>query len=148
MELEGASVLRLDYVLPENSDELYENLEEWFDSPPSTTISTTSIGGSRRRDHTFTSESPTELDSGLGFFDTFSIRAAESYAVTEIITCGTIEEEQITYMKNEFQGSMYIQFDDFEQTLEIVREYIPGEESGAETTVSLIQTGAAAAQRY
>lgn len=134
MDLRNLALLRFDFLLGEESDDMVSEFEEHFGDPPNQ-VSWRDIRDNEQVELTF------EVEPGqLGLpseFDSITVRVIESTdAITEIITLATIDVDQIDNDDSEENtGINFVQRQDWERRLENIRTYIPGEEHGPETTV-------------
>ena len=125
-------LVRFDYVLPENADELYETLEDRADSKPNDAAWST-LRDNIRRDQTF------KLDGNQlsEDFERVNIRVVESSsAFVEVISLAEVSRSSLVDLAFEQEEWMRRhQLSELEKDIEKVRLWIPGNEQGPETTL-------------
>lgn len=135
MEPEKIALLRFDYVLRENTEQVLSGLTDWFGDDPNTRLGTVGIRGDKKVDQTFQLDHPKKL--GLSDFELYAVRLVEtSDAVTEIISVATVKDEKISEIIDQHSpGARIPHYSAWRREMEIIRTKIPEKESGPETTV-------------
>jgi hypothetical protein len=124
-------LVRFDYVLQENADELYQNLEEGSESKQNDYLRPT-IRDNIRRDQTFKfNENLFSTD-----FDSVNIRAVESNgAFVEVISIADVSRSSLVDLAfGSNAGNRRFELERFKRRIERVRQWIPGDKQGFETT--------------
>jgi len=125
-------LVRFDYVLPENADELYEKLADQADGKPND-FSWSTLRDDIRRDQTF------EFDGNRlsPDFERVNIRVVESNsAFVEVISIAEVSRSSLVDLAFEREGwRRRHKLSELEQDIANVRLWIPGDEQGSETTL-------------
>ena len=125
MEPEKIALLRFDYVLRENTEQVLSGLTDWFGDDPNTRLGTVGIRGDKKVDQTFQLDHPKKL--GLSDFELSAVRLVEtSDAVTEIISVATVKDEKISEIIDQHSpGARIPHYSAWRREMEIIRTKIP-----------------------
>jgi len=140
MHPENIVLVRFDYVLGDKTEEVVDNFSNIL-GEVDTSMTTTGIRGDSRIDEIYyTDDIDRVRELGHPYFKSLAVRVTEpTDAITEIVSVVQIKDELVAEVQNDYDRTSF-EIESWEENLKSgIREAIPSEQGGSETTIVLFK---------
>lgn len=140
MHPENIVLVRFDYVLGDKTEEVVDTFSNIL-GEVDTSMTTTGIRGDSRIDKIyFTDDIDRMRELGYPYFKSLAVRVSEpTDAITEIVSVVQIKDKLVAEVQNDYDRISF-EIESWEENLKSrIRESIPGEQGGSETTIVLFK---------